>query len=130
VVEYKEIANLMAEIMWIQTLLCELGIPHPSSASLWCDNLRATYMLANPVFYARTKHIEVDYHFVREWVARRQLDIQFISSYDKLAYGFTKPLMVQKMVKFQHDLNLSQLRSMGDVSDTSMTPTRKIIKVS
>jgi hypothetical protein len=37
--EYKAIANVAAEIMWIQTLLDELGIPHPPTASIWCDNL-------------------------------------------------------------------------------------------
>jgi hypothetical protein len=46
-------------------LLNELGILHPQVASLWCDNLRAIYLFANPVFHTRTKHIEVDYHFVR-----------------------------------------------------------------
>jgi hypothetical protein len=73
--EYKSIANATAEIMWVQTMLRELGIPQPSTAMLWCDNLGATYLSANPVFHARTKHIEVDYHFVRERVARKQLDI-------------------------------------------------------
>jgi hypothetical protein len=70
-VEYKAIANATAEIMWIQTLLQELGVPHPSATSLWCDNLGATYLSANPMFHTRTKHIEVDYHFVRERVARK-----------------------------------------------------------
>jgi hypothetical protein len=59
-------ANATSEVMWIQTLLQEFGIQHPSDVSLWCDNLGATYLSANPVFHARTKHIEVDYHFVRE----------------------------------------------------------------
>jgi hypothetical protein len=65
----------MAEIMWLQTLLVELGIPHRPAASLWCNNLGATYLSTNPVFHARTKHVEVDYHFIRERVARKQLDI-------------------------------------------------------
>jgi hypothetical protein len=107
--EYKAIANVTAEIMWVQTLLNELGIPHPPVASLWCDNLGATYLSANPVFHARTKNIEVDYHFVRERVARKQLDIRFISSKDQLADGFTKPLSVEKLSNFQHNLNLSRL---------------------
>jgi hypothetical protein len=49
--EYKVIANVAAEIMWIQTLLDELGIPHPPTASVWCDNLGVTYLSANPVFH-------------------------------------------------------------------------------
>lgn len=61
-------ANATAEIMWVQTLLRELGVKAPKAAYLWCDNLGATYLSANPVFHARTKHIEVDFHFVRERV--------------------------------------------------------------
>jgi hypothetical protein len=113
--EYNAIANVIVEIMWVQTLLNELGIPHPLVASLWCDNLGATYLSANPVFHARTKHIEVDYHFVRERVVRKQLDIQFISSKDQLTDGFTKPLSAEKLSNFQYNLNLSQLRLTGDV---------------
>jgi hypothetical protein len=67
--KYKVVANMTTKIMWIQTLLDELGVTHPSDASIWCDNLRATYLSANLVFHARTKHIEVSYHFVREQVA-------------------------------------------------------------
>jgi hypothetical protein len=98
--EYKVIANATAEIMWIQTLLQELGVPHPSAAYLLCDNLGATYLSANPVFHARTKHIEVDYHFVRERVARKQLEIHFISTNDQVADGFTKALSLQKLQAF------------------------------
>jgi hypothetical protein len=104
--EYKAIANATTEIMWIQTLLTELGIPHLAAASLWCDNLGATYLSGNPVFLAHTKHIEVDYHFVRERVARKQLEIRFISTSDQVAIGFMKALLLQKFTDFQHNLNL------------------------
>jgi hypothetical protein len=66
--EHKTIADTTAEIMWVQTLLKELNIFSPKAARLWCDNLGAKYLLANLVFHGRTKHIEVDYHFVRERV--------------------------------------------------------------
>jgi hypothetical protein len=115
--KYKAITNTTAEIMWIQTLLQELGVPHPSVASLRCDNLGATYLSANPMFHARMKHIEVDYHFVRERVARKQLKIRFISTNDQAADGFTKALSLQKFTRFQHNLNLGRLRLTGDVRD-------------
>ena len=69
--EYKSVANATAEVMWIQKLLDELGIPHPHVACLWCDNIGAKYLSANPVFHARTKHIEIDFYFVIEQVAAK-----------------------------------------------------------
>jgi hypothetical protein len=92
--------------MWIQILLAELRLAQPSVASLWCDNLGATYLSANPVFHTRTKHIEVDYHFMRESVARKQLNIRFISLEDQIANGLTKTLPLPKLKNFQHNLNL------------------------
>jgi len=107
--EYKAVADVTAEVMWIQTLLRELNINSPKAAKLWCDNIGAKYLSANPVFHARTKHIEVDYHFVRERVARRLLDIEFVSSGDQIADGFTKALSVRLLENFKHNLNMTKL---------------------
>ncbi|WVZ63010.1 hypothetical protein U9M48_012690 [Paspalum notatum var. saurae] len=52
-----------SEVIWIQTLLNELCVLSPKSARLWRDKMGAKYLSFNPVFHARTKHIEVDYHF-------------------------------------------------------------------
>jgi histone deacetylase 1/2 len=108
--EYKSLADATAEVIWVQVLLTELGIRHPKAASLWCDNLGATYLSANPVFHARTKHIEVDYHFVRERVANKQLNIRFIPTGDQVADGFTKPLSVRQLEAFRNNLNLDKFR--------------------
>jgi hypothetical protein len=87
-VEYKAVANATVEIMWIHTLLQEIGIKTPQVAKLWCDNIGAKYLSANLVFYAHTKHNEVDYHFVRR-VSRKLLEIDFVSSKDQVDDGFT-----------------------------------------
>jgi hypothetical protein len=55
--------------MWVQKLLDELKISRPLAGRLWCDNIGAMYLSTNPMFHARTKHIEIDFHFVREQVA-------------------------------------------------------------
>jgi hypothetical protein len=80
--EYKAIANATSELIWIQALLGELGIVHKHTFELWCDNIGETYLSANPVFHAQTRHIEIDFHFVRERVAQKRLQIRFISSKD------------------------------------------------
>jgi histone deacetylase 1/2 len=107
--EYKALANATAEIMWIQILLREIGIQSPRVAKLWCDNMGAKYLSANPVFHARTKHIEVDYHFVRERAARKLLDIEHISTRDQIADGFTKPLAARQLELFKGNLNLEKI---------------------
>jgi histone deacetylase 1/2 len=84
-------------------------VPQSRVACLWCDNIGATYLSANPVFHARTKHIEVDYHFVRERVAQKLLDIRFIPSGDQVEDGFTKSLSERQLVIFCRNLNLDKL---------------------
>jgi hypothetical protein len=78
-------------------------------AKLWCDNIGAKYLSANLVFHARTKHIEVDYHFVRERVAMKLLNIVYVSTKDQVANGFTKPLPVRQLEMFKNNLNLACL---------------------
>jgi hypothetical protein len=67
--EYKSLANAAAEILWVHKLLKELKIQHTPRARLWCDKLGATYLSTNPIFHARMKHVEINFHFVREQVA-------------------------------------------------------------
>jgi hypothetical protein len=94
--------------MWVQKLLDEFGISHPWAACLWCDNIGAKYLLANPVFHSHTKHnIEIDYHFVREQVVAKLLDIRFISTTDQIANGFTKALPEKQTMKFRNNVNLT-----------------------
>jgi hypothetical protein len=86
--------------MWMQTLLKELRVSHPLVARLWCDNLMATYLSANPIFHTRMKHIKVEFHFVRERVAHKLLEVRFISSKDQLADVLTKPLGAGMLSQF------------------------------
>lgn len=109
--EYKSLANATAETMWVQSLLAELGIKLEQVPCLWCDNLEATYISANPVFHSRAKHIEIDFHFVRERVANKELQVRFIASGDQIADGFTKSLASRKFEEFKRNLNLQRKTS-------------------
>jgi hypothetical protein len=90
--EYKEVANATAELIWIQVLLRELGIHQSRPPNLWCDNVGAMYLMANPIFHWCMKYVEVDYHFVCERVASQQLDVRPISSKDQVTDIMTKSL--------------------------------------
>ena len=90
--EYRALASSTAELCWICMLLRDLGVFLPRPPLLWCDNVSALAIASNPVFHARTKHIEVDYHFVRERVLKHDLLVKYISSHDQLADIFTKGL--------------------------------------
>jgi hypothetical protein len=106
-VEYKALANAIAEVIWIETLLKELEVPSPRSAQLWCDNIGATYLTFNPIFHARMKHIEVDYHFVRERVAQKFLEVRPILTRGQVADGFTKLLTSRLLNQLKNNLKIS-----------------------
>ncbi|XP_019088989.1 PREDICTED: uncharacterized protein LOC109127887 [Camelina sativa] len=63
--EYRAIANTSAELRWICNLLTELGVYIRVIPTVYCDNVGATFLCANPVFHSRMKHLALDYHFVR-----------------------------------------------------------------
>ncbi|CAN1339491.1 Retrovirus-related Pol polyprotein from transposon RE1, partial [Linum perenne] len=67
--EYRALATVASEALWLQSLLHEIGFPAARPPNIWCDNLSATYLSANPVFHSRSKHLEIDFHFIREQVA-------------------------------------------------------------
>jgi hypothetical protein len=82
---YKALAGATSKIVWLMSLLQELGLSNLPLPTMWYDNLGATYLAANPVLYARMRHIEIDFHFVRELVHRKFLIIQFTFTSDHMA---------------------------------------------
>ncbi|XP_031106143.1 uncharacterized protein LOC116010773 [Ipomoea triloba] len=104
--EYKGLADVAAEVTWVVSLLRELGLHSGAPATLWCDNLGATYLAANPVFHARTKHVEIDFHFVHDKVASGEFLVNFVSTKDQLADIFTKPLPAIRFATLRDKLNV------------------------
>ena len=98
--EYKALADGTVEVIWLQYLLTDLQVPSVSAPTIWCDNLGATYLSANPILHARTKHVKVDYHFILDRVAKKEIQIRFVPSRDQLTDVFTKPLPVASFTAF------------------------------
>ncbi|KAJ8765427.1 hypothetical protein K2173_013185 [Erythroxylum novogranatense] len=90
--EYKALANATAELMWLRTLLREIGYLPLQPATLWCDNMSAIYLTSNPIFHALTKHVEIDYHFIRDQIRHETVQIRFTKISDQIADILTKPL--------------------------------------
>ena len=77
--------------------------------TLWCDNIEATYLTANPLYHSRIKHIELDIHFVRDQVAQRHLQVRFISSTYQIIDSFTKALPTAWLCSLRNNLNVHEL---------------------
>ncbi|GJU24105.1 ribonuclease H-like domain-containing protein [Tanacetum coccineum] len=90
--EYRGVANVVTETAWIRNLLRELHSPLLTATLVYCDNVSAAYMSANPVQHQRTKHIEIDIHFVRDMVKAGHVRILHVPSRFQYADIFTKGL--------------------------------------
>uniref|UniRef100_A0A2N9GH94 Reverse transcriptase Ty1/copia-type domain-containing protein n=1 Tax=Fagus sylvatica TaxID=28930 RepID=A0A2N9GH94_FAGSY len=105
--EYRALAIASAELCWVRSLLKDLGIYLTDPPVLWCDNVSALAIASNPVFHARTKHIEVDFHFVCERVLRKDLVVKFVSTVDQLADIFTKSLSTHRFLDLRRNLTVT-----------------------
>ncbi|XP_020681678.1 uncharacterized protein LOC110099015 [Dendrobium catenatum] len=90
--EYRALATEAAEIIWLRSLLEDLHVPQLAPTTVYCDNTSAIALANNPVFHARTKHIEVDCHFIRDCIRSNHIAVHHICTTDQLADVFTKPL--------------------------------------
>jgi hypothetical protein len=107
--EYRALATTAAEITWLQHLFHELNITLERRPLLLCDNQSAIHLSHNPVLHARTKHIEIDYHYIREKVTAGNLILQYIPTRQQIADVFTKALCKDSFATFCYKLGVHQL---------------------
>ena len=88
--EYRSIAMVTCEHMWIKQFLQELRFCEVVQMKLYYDNQTALHIASNPVFHERTKHVEIDYHFIREKLLSKEIVTEFINSNDQPTNILTK----------------------------------------
>ncbi|GKC37154.1 ribonuclease H-like domain-containing protein [Tanacetum coccineum] len=104
--EYRGVANAVAETCWLRNLLRELHTPLSTATLVYCDNVSAVYLSSNPVQHQRTKHIEIDIHFVRDLVAAGHIRVLHVPSRYQYADVFTKGLPTVLFDEFRSSLSV------------------------
>lgn len=96
--------STVAELTWLVGLIKDLGVQLQLSVTISSDSKVALQIAVNPVYHERTKHIEIDCHFIREKIQQGLIQTKYISTYDQPADAFTKGL-----TKVQHEYLMSKL---------------------
>ncbi|MCO5549291.1 hypothetical protein L7F22_002759 [Adiantum nelumboides] len=81
--EYRGAAVAACEVAWLELLLGDLGIQVQRPVVIHCDNLSSIQLARNPVFHAKTTHIEVHYHFIKERVLDGSINLTFVRTDDQ-----------------------------------------------
>ena len=107
--EYRGAAIATCEAIWLKRLLKDFNEPVDEPIRIYCDNQSSIQLARNPVFHARTKHIEVHYHYIRERIIAGDIDLQHIGTDLQTADIFTKALGADKLQQFCTALGLRPL---------------------
>jgi len=98
--EYKGATIATCEIVWLLKLLSDLGQLVDALVVIYCDNINSILLANNPIYHAKTKHIEVHYHFIKEKGLAKEIDLIHVNTEDQVANIFTKALGTDKLKKF------------------------------
>jgi len=96
---------VVGELAWLKRLLHEMGEGSSQPISVFCDSQAAIHIAKNPVFHERTKHIEMDCHFVRDKLQEGLVTLHHIPSDEQLADVLTKSLTGPKHSAILHKLS-------------------------
>ncbi|MCO5575200.1 hypothetical protein L7F22_028997 [Adiantum nelumboides] len=107
--EYKGATVAACEVAWLEMLLRDLEIQVQDPIVIYCDNLSIIQLAQSPMFHARMKHIEVQYHFIRDRALDGDIDLAYVGTEDQAVDLFTKALGAEKLRRFRGMLGLRDM---------------------
>ncbi|GAA0158066.1 transmembrane signal receptor [Lithospermum erythrorhizon] len=109
--EYRSMAQVVAEMKWLTSLLRDLGVTCEGSMPFLCDSQSALHIVQNPVFHEPTKHIEVDCHYVRDTIHDGTISTTHVFIEDQLADIFIKVLGKRQFLYLLHKLGICDIHA-------------------
>ena len=104
--EYQALCAATCEAIWLRRLLNNAGEEHKESTIIKTDNQSTIKLAYNPVFHKNTKHIDTQFHFVREKLQSKEIFVEYCKTCDNMADIFTKPLGRVKFELFRRMLGV------------------------
>ncbi|PKU65510.1 Retrovirus-related Pol polyprotein from transposon TNT 1-94 [Dendrobium catenatum] len=105
--KYRALAAATSDVIWLKRLLNDFSAPQSKPTPIFCDNVSAIALSNNPIFHARTKHIEIDHHFISDHIQRQAIAITHINSFDQPADILTKPLTGNRFANLRSKLTIT-----------------------
>lgn len=109
--EFRAMANGICELLWLRIVIEDLKVEHEGTMRLYCDNKSAINIAHNPVQHDRTKHIEIDRHFIKEKLESGLISTPYTPSKDQLADVLTKGLPVSRFQEIISKLGMEDIHS-------------------
>ena len=111
--EYMAASQAACEPIWLRKILCGLFDLELGPTLIHCDNQSCIKLTENPVFHERTKHISIKYHFIRDWVQKGVVKLEYISTDEQVADILTKSLPRGKHVHFKDKMGVVRNTFLG-----------------
>ena len=104
--EYVAATSCVCHAIWLRNLLKEICLTQEEPTKVFVDNKSAIALAKNPVFHDRSKHIDIRYHYIRECITKKDVQVEYVKSQDQIADIFTKPLRIEDFAKLRNLLGV------------------------
>ena len=111
--EYVALASAGCQARWLKSILEEMGQVQEGPTKLFCDNKSTICLSKNPMFHSKSKHIKIKFHFIRELIKDKEVEVLYCKSQDQLADLFTKPLKKELLIKMRKLIGVNEVQLKG-----------------